>query len=373
MSKLEVDKITPQSGTTLTIGDSGDTVVIDSTSVSGAKLAEPTLVGSSSSAGSILFKEDTDNGTNAVTLKGPAATADVTLTLPAATDTVVGRQTTDTLTNKTINASQLVDASIATGKLADDAVTTDKLANSINSAITANTAKVTNATHSGEVTGATALTIADNIVDEANLKVSNSPTNGYMLTAQSGNTGGLTWAEAPSGSWVLVNTQTVSGTPSAVESGAVFSSTYDTYVVVIRRINFSANGGFMLRLGTSGGYLSSGYKWAGSGVSSGGILTTYSASDSQVDLLGGTGSDFHMNTTQDCLSGVIWVHNPYNSVRTSIHGELAWENATDVDAHINNIAAHPNTGASYDRWKLFPNTGTFQTTTIIQTFGVVNA
>ena len=63
-------------------------------------------------------------------------------------------------------------------------------------AITANTAKVTNATHTGEVTGATALTIADNVVDEANLKVSNAPTNGYTLTAQSGNTGGLTWAAA---------------------------------------------------------------------------------------------------------------------------------------------------------------------------------
>ena len=61
--------------------------------------------------------------------------------------------------------------------------------------VAANTAKVTNATHTGEVTGATALTIADDVVDEANLKVSNSPTNGYFLSAQSGNTGGLTWAE----------------------------------------------------------------------------------------------------------------------------------------------------------------------------------
>ena len=55
--------------------------------------------------------------------------------------------------------------------------------------------KTTNATHSGEVTGATALTIADNVVDEANLKVSNAPSNGYFLSAQSGNTGGMTWAE----------------------------------------------------------------------------------------------------------------------------------------------------------------------------------
>jgi len=54
--------------------------------------------------------------------------------------------------------------------------------------------------HSGEVTSSAdgATTIADNVVDEANLKVSNTPTNGYMLTAQSGNTGGLTWAAAPS-------------------------------------------------------------------------------------------------------------------------------------------------------------------------------
>jgi len=84
---------------------------------------------------------------------------------------------------------------ITTGSIADDAVTTDKLANAINTARDANTAKTTNATHSGEVTGATALTIADNVVDEANLKVSNSPTNGYFLSAQSGNTGGLTWAQ----------------------------------------------------------------------------------------------------------------------------------------------------------------------------------
>ena len=91
-------------------------------------------------------------------------------------------------------AGSTADGTITTAKIADDAVTTDKLANSINTEITANTAKTTNATHTGEVTGATALTIADDVVDEANLKVSNTPTNGYFLSAQSGNTGGLTWA-----------------------------------------------------------------------------------------------------------------------------------------------------------------------------------
>ena len=92
-----------------------DEITIDSTVVTltgtqtltNKSITAPVLTGSASAAGSIIFKEDTDNGTNAVTLIGPAATADVTVTLPAATDTLVGKATTDTLTNKSIDASQL--------------------------------------------------------------------------------------------------------------------------------------------------------------------------------------------------------------------------------------------------------------------------
>ena len=40
------------------------------------------------SAGFIEFFEDSDNGTNKVTLIGPASTSDVTLTLPTTTDTL---------------------------------------------------------------------------------------------------------------------------------------------------------------------------------------------------------------------------------------------------------------------------------------------
>lgn len=65
-------------------------------------------------------------------------------------------------------------------------------------AIDLNTAKDTNATHTGEVTGSGALTIADNVVDEANLKV-NAPTNDYVLTADDTEAGGMKWAEAGGG------------------------------------------------------------------------------------------------------------------------------------------------------------------------------
>ena len=54
---------------------------------------------------------------------------------------------------------------VTTDVIADDAVTADKLANAINTSIAANTAKVTNATHTGDVTGATALTIAVDAVE----------------------------------------------------------------------------------------------------------------------------------------------------------------------------------------------------------------
>ncbi len=63
--------------------------------------------------------------------------------------------------------------------------------------IAANANNYVHPNHSGEVTSTAdgATVIADNVVDEANLKVSNTPTNGYFLSAQSGNTGGMTWAE----------------------------------------------------------------------------------------------------------------------------------------------------------------------------------
>ena len=64
------------------------TLLTSTQTLTNKSLTAPILTGSSSAAGSILFKEDTDNGTNAVTLIGPAATADVTITLPASAGTV---------------------------------------------------------------------------------------------------------------------------------------------------------------------------------------------------------------------------------------------------------------------------------------------
>ena len=46
--------------------------------------------------------------------------------------------------------------------------------------------------------------VAGEAINESKLQVSNNPTNGLFLSAQSGNTGGLTWAEASAGKMLQV-------------------------------------------------------------------------------------------------------------------------------------------------------------------------
>mgnify|MGYP005680997997 CR=1 FL=1 len=81
------------SGTTaefnIALTDGSFATLDGSETLTNKSLTNPTLTGSSTSAGRIVFKEDTDNGTNSATLVGPASTADVTITLPAETGTVL--------------------------------------------------------------------------------------------------------------------------------------------------------------------------------------------------------------------------------------------------------------------------------------------
>ena len=122
-------------------------------------------------------------------ISGDATLAD-TGALTIANDAITGAKIAD----DAINSEHYTDGSIDTAHIADLNVTQAKIANEA--------------------------------INEAKLQVSNSPVNGYMLTAQSGNTGGLTWAEAPSGGGFSLGSA-LSGTTPTIDwsSATAFSHT----------------------------------------------------------------------------------------------------------------------------------------------------
>ena len=131
----------------------------------------------------LVFISGVRQDTSAYTLSGTSLT--FTGTVPSGTDNV-----------QVVHLGQLAeiptpgDDTVSTAKIQDDAVTADKLADSINTEIAANTAKVTNATHTGDVTGATALTIANDAVDIAMLSATGTASSSTFLRGDNAWAGG---------------------------------------------------------------------------------------------------------------------------------------------------------------------------------------
>ena len=143
--------------------------------VTTARIADSVALGGSPTT---TTQSASDNSTKiATTAYADTAVANAIDAAPAALDTLnelaasLGDDANFAGTMTTSLAGKLSTAAgaVGTSNIADDAVTADKLANSINTEIAANTAKVTNATHTGDVTGSTALTIADDAVTIAKI------------------------------------------------------------------------------------------------------------------------------------------------------------------------------------------------------------
>jgi len=134
--------------------------------------------------------------------------------------------------------------------------------------ITASANNYVHPNHSGEVTSTAdgATVIASNIVDEDNLKISNSAVNGYVLTAQSGNSGGLTWAASGSdvvsdttpqlGGDLDLNSNDITGTGDITITGTVGVTTVDlgdwTITEASGVLKFAHSGTNKMKLDSSG-------------------------------------------------------------------------------------------------------------------------
>lgn len=116
-------------------------------------------------------------------------------------------------------------------------------------------------------------TPSDGTVSESKLNVSNSPTNGYFLQAQSGNTGGLTWAQASVAQIAADDTTVV-----ASESGSNQSI----------KINMNGTERYHFSGGSSNGFFTDQVIRLGSvsGSSSTGMQLNGTSTDSKIALFG---------------------------------------------------------------------------------------
>jgi len=137
-----------------------------------------------------------------------------------------GAITSTKLGSSSVTSAKMASNSIATASIIDDAV---------------NYAKMQDVSQNNRLLGAeTAGTIAelqvntdmiaDAQVDESKLKISNAPTNGYFLSAQSGGSGGMTWAEA-GGTNTPAFQVTLSANQSIANNDQITKITFDTEAI----------------------------------------------------------------------------------------------------------------------------------------------
>ena len=116
------------------------------------------------------------------------------------------------------------------------------------------------------------------------------------------------------GGMVLLNTQSVtSGTVANIETGAIFSATYNSYRIMFDQFKHSEPSALYFQLGTSSGVVT-GYQRNTIGLRNSTEQHTNNSSDSEIKLYGGDSSnDYKSNSNQGMPSGYIDVFNPYTA------------------------------------------------------------
>ena len=85
--------------------------------------------------------------------------------------------------------------------------------------------------------------IADAQINEAKMLISNAPTNGYFLSAQSGNTGGMTWVEVPAADFSAVGEHLLPSTDDTYDLGSATKQWSNIYTGDLHLSNESKSTG----------------------------------------------------------------------------------------------------------------------------------
>jgi len=232
-----------------------------------------------------------------------------------------------------LTSSDITDGIISTDKLAANAVVTSKISDG-----TIATADIANV-------NVTQGKIADQSINEAKMQISNAPSNGYMLTAQSGNTGGLTWAEAAGGAYTKIS-ETTLGSAAAQMDFTSLSNSFHEFMFVLD--NFKASGDakdLLIFFERGGSFVTSGYKMVVSRFDSSGGSAIQSANGTTTPQL----STSIGNGSGENLSGVVRIANhDNNSNVTHAYSHLAFQDAGgDSTVSIGNVLLPYDSSTNY--------------------------
>ena len=279
-----------------------------------------------------------------------------------------GAITSTKLGSSSVTSAKMASNSIATASIIDDAITYAKMqdtsaANRVLGAASAGTI--------GEVQVSTDM-IADAQVDESKLKISNAPTNGYFLSAQSGGSGGMTWAEAGGGAWNLISTTTISNDATVLVEG--LNSTYAVYAFTIHDLVPVAEGPTALQVR---------YKIGGSVLTDGKYdYVAQRANGAPNDTLstGGTGNDTaEISLTYDnqvsngaakSFASTIFLYNPSGTAKRKMlrHFSVFHSSAGGI-TQVDGCGAYNNSNAAVTGLQFYVSSGNLNTG-VIKLYGI---
>jgi len=216
----------------------------------------------------------------------------------------------------------------------------------------------THPNHSGEVTSTAdgATVIADDIVDEANLKISNAGSNGQYLQKQSGNTGGLTWATVSQTDTTYTHTWQDSGDNALLRLTAGGSGSGNDDLTILAGDNITLTpSGDNLTIAASGGEIT--VQDEGSALSTaattlnfvGSGVTASGTGAAKTITISGGATDFkylelkaHNNTSGAFATGAA----SYELVLSGTTTAVSPTAASALLISLNGVVQKPNTGTS---------------------------